>query len=250
MINRHLHALILFVLTLASFNAAAAQDNKPVQADTAKPPVLVELFTSQGCPNCPKANAFLEELAADNNVVALSFAVDYWDYLGWQDTFATPAFTKRQYDYGKTLGKSRIYTPQMVINGSQQYKGFKKTAINAAIEAELKAVRSAPVISAKLDAHGDMVLNVEGDIADNTELWMVSYTPGVQIVKVQSGQNKGKDVAQVNMVSGFSKLTKWTKDEAGGGIHMTMPMPAEGGCAILLQEVGGGKIISAVKLET
>ena len=91
----------------------------------ARADVVVELYTSQGCSSCPPADALLEQLAARDDVIALSLHVDYWDYLGWQDAFANPAFTKRQRGYAARAGSSMIYTPQMVIGGRDHIVGTK-----------------------------------------------------------------------------------------------------------------------------
>ena len=80
-------------------------------------PVVVELFTSQGCSSCPPVDAYLHELAKQPNVIAIALHVDYWDYIGWEDSFADPAFTKRQRKYAHVQNERVIYTPQLMING-------------------------------------------------------------------------------------------------------------------------------------
>ena len=87
---------------------------------TAKRPVVVELFTSQGCGACTRANALVADLAERPDVLALTFPVDYWDYLGWKDTFARPEFSARQRAYMKAAGQREVYTPQVVIDGAPQ----------------------------------------------------------------------------------------------------------------------------------
>jgi hypothetical protein len=81
-------------------------------------PVLVELFTSQGCSSCPPADALLHKLARRDDVVALALHVDYWDYIGWKDTFAKAAHSARQRAYAREAGRRMVYTPQMIINGA------------------------------------------------------------------------------------------------------------------------------------
>ncbi len=250
MIARLLIAVGAFSLIVASLPRAASEQI-PVgpQSPADGRPVLVELFTSQGCPNCPRANKFLAELSAQKNIIALSFAVDYWDYLGWQDTFATPVSTNRQIEYGRALGKPRVYTPQMVINGTGSYMGYKEDVVKQAVDAKYAAqqkLTDAPILTATLNADGQLVLDIDGAITVDAALWVVAYTPGLQTVKVEGGKNKGKEIVQVNMVSGLDKLADWKQ----GKVHMVLPMPVQGGCAILLQEVGNGIILAAVKLET
>ncbi len=227
--------------------ALASWAQEPVPEASTTHPVVVELFTSQGCPNCPTANAFLAELATQDNVIALSFAVDYWDYLGWQDTFAMPAFTERQYAYGKALKKPRVYTPQMILNGRSIHKGVHQDRVRKAIHSEVqKPDHAAPVVRAHLNRDGKLVLDITGDASGDVAIWMAAYAPGTQSVEVKGGENMGKQLVQVNMVSGLIKLANWT----GGHTRMVLPMPDDGGCAILLQASGQGSILAAAKVES
>ena len=99
----------------------------------AQSPVVVELFTSQGCSSCPPADALLHELAGRDDVIALALHVDYWDYIGWEDAFADPAHTQRQRQYALEAGRRSVYTPQMVINGQTAIVGTKPMALSEAI---------------------------------------------------------------------------------------------------------------------
>ncbi len=223
----------------------AAQAAAPVAAP-ANPPVVVELFASQGCPNCPKAEALLAELATRDDLIALSFAVDYWDYLGWRDTFATPAFTARQYAYGRNLHKPRVYTPQMVLNGRSILHGVRGKKLSKALaKAARQSTVKAPRLQARLNDKGMLVLDIEGPAMEGASIWMAAYTPGAQNVRVDGGENKGKTMLQVNVVSSLTRLANWR----GGATHMVMPMPAEGGCAIFVQKDGQGPILAAVKVQ-
>jgi hypothetical protein len=223
-------------------NAAMAQDTKP-----ARRAVVVELFTSQGCPNCVKANALLANLSQRDEVVALSFAVDYWDYLGWRDTFAMPAFTERQYTYGKALKSPRVYTPQIIVDGRKIYRGVRQSNVRKAVDKRLHDMDSqAPDVQAHLNEKGELVLDINGPAATNVSVWLAAYTPGEQTVEVKAGENKGKQLVQVNMVAGLTKLADWT----GGHTRMVLPMPEEGGCAILLQAGNQGHILAATKVES
>src|SRR5690606_29247620 len=116
--------------TLAAVAAALVLAGGPVRADEIRRPLgVVELFTSQGCSSCPPADEALVELAARGDVIALSFHVDYWDYLGWRDTLASPANTQRQQGYARAFGAQSVYTPQAVINGRTHTSGAKKAEI-------------------------------------------------------------------------------------------------------------------------
>jgi len=104
--------------------AVAALLPIPGFAADARHPLVIELFQSQGCSSCPPANANLIDLAKRDDVLALNFAVDYWDRLGWKDTFATPEYTARQYAYAHALGNGEVYTPQAIVNGRADTTGL------------------------------------------------------------------------------------------------------------------------------
>src|SRR5690606_3856896 len=107
----------------------------PISASAQELPVVVELYTSQGCSSCPPADALMEELAARSDVIALSLHVDYWDYIGWEDSFAQPAYGQRQRSYAQAAGEHMVYTPQMVIGGTHQVIGTDAMALMDAIRA-------------------------------------------------------------------------------------------------------------------
>ena len=120
------------VLCLALPNGGLAQQ----AADRASQPVVVELFTSQGCSSCPPADALLAELIEQPDIIALSMHVDYWDYLGWRDRYASPAMTQRQRDYQAAHGARSIYTPQMIVQGREAVIGHRRADVAAAIAAQ------------------------------------------------------------------------------------------------------------------
>jgi len=154
---------------LALTGSAMAQEAKPPA------PMLIELFTSQGCSNCPKANALLGTLAKEHDVIALTYAVGYWDYLGWRDTFAKPEFTARQKSYAATLRQGGVYTPEMIVNGAGHASGSRAEKVRAlmtsstppgaahiAIEAVLER------ISPDKDVDGFHLYNVGGLLTGST----------------------------------------------------------------------------------
>ncbi len=121
--------LLALATSLVSFGPAHAGDVRP------QPKAVVELFTSQGCSSCPPADALLTSLAERGDVVALAYHVNYWDYIGWEDTFGHQAYSDRQRAYAKSWGSSRIYTPQMVINGAKGMVGSKRNEVTQAVDA-------------------------------------------------------------------------------------------------------------------
>ena len=136
MFSRPARALAAFTLLSAAVPAGAAQP--------ARPPVVVELFTAQGCAACPQANALLQELAGRKDVVALTYPVDIWDYLGWPDAGAKPEFTERQRAYISRMKLREIYTPEMVIGGKKEVVGFDRAKVQALLDSQPR-LRAPPV---------------------------------------------------------------------------------------------------------
>ena len=139
--------LTLAVLSLAAQTCAA----------WARPPVIVELFTAQGCASCGKADAYQASLVADKDVLPLTFAVDYWDYLGWKDTFAKPEFSDRQRAYDKRFGVAEVYTPQVVVDGRAQAPAVKTDDVDALVRSARRQTIDAPL----------MLWRRNGDVARN-----------------------------------------------------------------------------------
>jgi hypothetical protein len=206
-------------------------------ASAAQSPAVVELFTSQGCSSCPPANANLVKLSADPNVLALSFAVTYWDYLGWKDIFGKPEFTERQVTYEPGLGQSGPFTPQMVINGHQSTVGYDLKDIRSTIAAE--PAFTGPAISLSKDMAS---LDGTGSRAKAADVWLVRYAPGTVEVPVARGENAGETLPHAHVVHTLTHLGTWS------GKPLNLPIPAAKGDlkrAILVQEPNGGKILAA-----
>jgi hypothetical protein len=172
------------------------------QASAATAPVLVELFTSQGCSSCPAADKLAAELKNQPGIMVLSLNVDYWDYLGWRDTLAKKAFTKRQMDYAHARGDMDVYTPQIVINGAAHAVGSNKTACDAAIRTAQKAQ------SLQLTLAKDEISIVMPNAGEAATLWALNYTPSIS-VKIERGENAGKTIAYQNVVRHLEKLASW-----------------------------------------
>ena len=191
-----------------SFGAAAMA--APFMASTAQSaaqPVLVELFTSQGCSSCPPADRLAATLKDRPGVQVISFNVDYWDYLGWRDTLASPDYTKRQMDYAHARGDNDVYTPQMVINGNAHVVGSAQSEVEAAIAA---AAKSVPKISVVLKATDNDLIVELGDGAAQEEgtLWLMAIAPQVD-VKIERGENSGSTVSYHNVVRKLVPAGTW-----------------------------------------
>jgi hypothetical protein len=197
------------VLSVGSVAQPAGPRVKPVRhAVTAGPPVVVELFTAQGCGGCIEANAVVERAAAEPGVIALTYGVDYWDYLGWPDTFARPAFSQRQRAYRAALRQRGVSTPQVVIDGRRQLSGARSQELETAIIEEAGRQVWPPEIEFR--ETGDQVGVGSGRApAGGAEVLAVTYTPGPQVVEVARGENRGQAVRHMNVVRDVVRLGEW-----------------------------------------
>lgn len=190
----------LFLLAVLAAPAAA----KP---SPAREPVVVELFTSQGCSGCPQANEILMELADKPGVIALTYAVDYWDYLGWRDTFAKPEFTERQRAYQTSMSLRDVYTPQFVIDGKRQLSAGRPDEVQSVVREEAEHRAYPPDMAFP---RGDRVAVGSGKAPrGGAEVWLVRYDGEAHEVAVKRGENKGQTVKHGNVVRELVKLGTW-----------------------------------------
>jgi len=191
-------------------------------AGAADPRALVELFTSQGCSSCPAADKLLGELAGDPSLVAISVPIDYWDYLGWKDTLASPAHSARQRAYARVRGDRQVYTPQIVVNGSTHVLGSDHAAIERAI---VQTDRNAAIMSVPiLMSIGGSKLNVRVESSGRDhfggEVWLCPLAKSVQ-VQIGRGENRGRTVTYHNVVRRWVKLGDWIGTESTWSIPIS-----------------------------
>jgi len=224
--------LVLGLAILAFAAPAARADSVPVP-----PRAVVELFTSQGCAQCPPADALLTSLAERGDVVALAYHVDYWDYIGWQDTFGDQAFSDRQRAYAKSWGSSRIYTPQMVVNGAKGVVGSRRDEVRRAIDGA-----SLPLPVALRRDGGMLEVDIPGkaDLGDAT-VWLVTFLDRADVA-IDEGENAGKSMVYTQVVTGRQILGLW---EADTGARFKLPLAevmgqGHGGLAVLIQQERNG----------
>jgi hypothetical protein len=179
-----------------------------------KQPVLVELFTSQGCSSCPPADEFAGELVKDPNNVVVTFNVDYWDYLGWRDTLAKPEYSKRQYDYAKTRGDGSVYTPQMVINGATHVVGSQRRDVAKQIE-DGRSQKLLANIKLEMTKQSITVEIPKTNFESEATLWLMAVAPEVK-QKIERGENTGKDIIYVNVVKNLIPAAMWSGDAYRG----------------------------------
>jgi hypothetical protein len=245
----HRLAAALVVATGAYLAGANVISSAPAFADSdaAMPPVVVELFTSQGCSSCPPAEAFLNELADEDGVIALELHVDYWDYIGWPDPFASPHITQRQRDYARELELRYVYTPQMVIDGRHNVVGSHRQQVRAAIgQATLRGKTLAVDFS---DEDGGMIVIPEGPApVGGATVWLAIYDD-VHETEVERGENRGKMLKNRNVVRELEELAVWTGERLEIPVDLArVAALGRAGCAILVQQGRTGPIIGAAAM--
>ena len=210
-------------------------------AAPASRPVLVELFTSQGCSSCPDANRFVAELAERRGVMALTFPVDYWDYLGWSDTFAQPEFTTRQRAYQSRFKLKEIYTPEIIVGGAEESAGSDRERVEKLIKAETARTHLGPRV--RVQRNGTRIVLGDGSFPrGGLEVWLVRYDPSRREVKVDRGENRGRSVVHKNVVRELVRLGTWS----GQARSYAVPAPKSDDLKflVILQAPRGGPVWS------
>ncbi len=239
-------ALVLFGTICATSPTLAA--DKP-----ATRPVVVEYFTSQGCSSCPPADAFLrDDLAKRSDVLALAFHVDYWDDLGWKDTFSQHAFTKRQYAYKRALsrrgegeGRTGVYTPQMVVDGRFATVGSNRNTVNAYIKTAQGTLANVPITLTHNGGETGLTIAASKDAATPATLLLVNYLQTAPVA-ITRGENSGRTITYVNIVRDIQPIAHWD----GEAVSLTLPKAkGEGTYVALLQTDHMGSILGALQIK-
>lgn len=206
--------------------------------------VLVELFTSQGCSDCPPADKVAGELAQQPGVHVVSLNVDYWDYLGWKDTLGKAQYSQRQTAYAKARGDGEVYTPQMVINGAVHAVGSRKGLVETAIA---DARTQAKYIDLSVLAKGDVLQVKVGAGAGNGTVWLMGIAPSVS-VPIGRGENAGTNVTYHNVVRHLVSAGAWN----GGAIDLSVPRNSvvSGDCRTILAVLQEGNVGRVLGLST
>ena len=207
-------------------------------------PVAVELFTSQGCSACPPADALLGELSGRPDVVALALHVDYWDYLGWRDVFASPANTRRQRAYVARLGQRSVFTPQAVVDGRASVVGSRKVELLEEIALAAAMPDAVSVALTRVDGAVRVALTPRIEGAGEARILFFVYERP-QRVSIAGGENAARRLVYHNAVRDFWSLGTWR----GGAMELSAPRPEDArGVAVLVQRRDGA-ILGAQKLE-
>ena len=208
---------------------------------------VVELFTSQGCSSCPPADRYLAELAKDPSLVVLSWPVDYWDYIGWKDTFGSPGFTARQKAYAAVRRDDQVYTPQAVIDGVTHAVGNDRDVVQDAIAANGKTLNCALTMT---DRDGKIGIDVapKANASGSATLWLLRVLRTANVA-IGRGENKGRSITYTNVVREAIAVGEWS----GGAAHFDAARPklAEGEALIAVLQTGTaakpGAILGAAK---
>lgn len=242
-----LHRALLAVATAAwtlTFQPAAlwAAGDGPQMSE---PQGVVELFTSQGCSSCPPADAALAKLVEEGRVLALSYHVDYWNYLGWEDTLGTKENTERQYAYSRMLGRNGVYTPQAIMNGRDHINGGDLDGIRTRL-AGMNSAGKGMVVPIMARLSGDE-MKISVGAGKGKAVILAVYFKQRQDVNVERGENGGKRITYWNSVSDVQTIGMWD------GLPVDLVLPAtllteddNSGCAILLQRMKDGQTPGAI----
>jgi hypothetical protein len=234
---RPLWKLLLHALPLLAVSEIGFAQGMPAPAHL----VVVELFQSQGCSSCPPAEANLNAIAGQPDILALSFAVTYWDSLGWKDTFATEAYTDRQWAYAHYRKRDNVWTPQVYVNGHTDLVGNDRAQLDQVIA---RANTQGPLLSWD---KGQLMVSA-GKPTATCDVWLVRYDPRTLNVAIGAGENSGRTLPHRNVVRELVHLGTWD----GNPRSFAVPPPALKGLstAALVQVEAGGDILSASRDST
>ncbi len=230
----------LLAATTATGVAIAGSAAAP-SSRTATTSVVVELYQSQGCSSCPPADALLNGLADRPDLLPLSFAVTYWDSLGWKDKFGDPAYTQRQWDYAHAQGRGNVATPQFVVNGTAIFSGSNPDELSRAVQA---ARSSAAMPYIRIDGRKVTIGAVAG--APPATIWLVRYDPRPRVVSIGRGENGGRTIVQRGVVTNLRAVAQWQ------GKQLSFEQPPyrdpQERTAVLVQQGRGGPIVAAARI--
>ncbi len=219
--NNRLHLVALAVLGMSTVANAATDTCTTTSKATV--PTVIELYTSEGCNSCPPADQWLSQAVAktrgmkDNNVIPLAFHVDYWDYIGWKDAFAQPAFSQRQSALARSGGASGVYTPQIFVNGKDDRSWTRGGGLASTAPASVK-------FNLTSQWQGDGVV-LSGKLADANPAVRLRYavTENGLVTAVKAGENRGETLRHDAVVRAYGPLTA----DASGAFTSTVRVPRE-----------------------
>ncbi len=210
-------------------------------------PVVVELFTSQGCSSCPPADALLGELAEREDVIALSCHVDYWNYIGWEDPFSSPQMSERQRAYARYRGERTIFTPQMLIDGQHSVVGSRRGEVQQRIEKAMMDPQ--PRVPVRIGGGGEVTVGALNDGQERSAtVWYVAFDRKHE-TDISRGENAGRRIAYHGVVREWSRLAAWS----GSPLDLQVDLAdarerGRGGVAVIVQQDGVGPVLGAAQM--
>ncbi len=228
-------------LLSAAFAAAMSFAAPLVAQDN---PVVVELYTSQGCSSCPPADLILHELADREDVIALALHVDYWDYIGWKDPFGNPVHAERQRAYARAGQRRTIYTPEMIVNGQTDIVGAKPMKLSEAIAANAQMAPKANVTLTRNGGNLEIAAEALTDLGGPATVHMLRYTPRAT-TEIQRGENRGRTLEYANIVEDWTVLGEW---DGQSPLEMTAAVTGDKPIVVIVQSAVAGPILAAARL--
>lgn len=207
--------------------------------------VVVEFYTSQGCSSCPPADAYFADLAHQPGVIALALHVDYWDYIGWEDTFAAAQFTERQKNYARAERSTMIYTPQMIVGGKLRVEGNDPDAVTAAVQTELGIPHP---VALSVERQGEVLVIravAEPPLTKPATVQVVRYLDRAT-VDIERGENAGQSVDYHNIVTSWVKIAEWSGTDP---LDLTADVAGDDPVVVIVQDAGMGDILAAKRLK-
>jgi hypothetical protein len=241
-----LFPLAIFLAAAAITGALAGQ---PAHINR---PILLELFTSQGCSDCPAADRLVSELAGRKDIIALSLPITYWDMLGWKDTFATDANTQRQKSYAKVLNRSGIYTPQMIIDGRLEVVGNQRERVLAALSSrggDSAADFVIPVSLRTVAGRVEIAIPAVKSKAKLAATIWVMRTLGQGSVNVEEGENRNHMLTYTNVVRDLQRAGEWNGDAMKIDLPVNTAKVKHDRIAVVLQARDFGPVLGAAILQ-
>ena len=225
--------LTAFLITLAA--PAAAQER----------PVLVELYTSQGCSSCPPADAFLHKLASRDDVIALALHVDYWDYIGWKDSFARPEYTARQRAYAKVANRRMVYTPQMIINGTDHVVGTRPMDVKDLIRKHHGGASEVALSVAERQGKLEIDATAAAGTGGTATVRLFRYLPQ-ETVAIKRGENAGMSVNYSHIVTDMDVVANWDMRQP---LDIDVPLNGDLPAVIVIQRNSFGPVEAVAKID-
>jgi len=229
-----MHAILAALTASALLSGAALADDGPV---------VVELFTSQGCSSCPPAHEILDLLAAEPEIIALALHVDYWDYLGWRDSFGSAQNSERQQAYVRAAGQRTVYTPQFIVEGQDHIIGAKAMEVMSRIMAHEGIETGVDLV---VERNGDLhLVSLTSVESVPMVVQLVRYLPH-QDVEVLGGENAGRQLSYSNIVTRWDIIADW---DGAGPLTLDVEISGSDPAVLIVQGAGAGPIFAAARFD-